>query len=217
MAEIRLQKNLISVVSANSEAYGGSQNFWKKSSMQGYGCGIIAVANLLLYMGLVPDVNITGGKISKDEYMTLCNTLRHRYFPIIPRFGINGIELSAGVNRYFRVNRIPMRASWFVPEKKLYSEIGRMLSEDIPVIIAAGPGFPRIWKKDRLSLYDADMHKASSCRAHYMTVTAMDDDGITVSSWGRKYYIRKSDYSEYVKKSSNTYLSSILKITKKDS
>lgn len=214
MSIVSLKNDLLYVVSDTTETYGGNQNFWKKSSMQGYGCGIIAAANLLLYKGLYSRIKIQDGKIKQSDYISFCNMLRHKYFPIIPRFGINGIELAVGINRYFRKNHIPMRAIWYVSGKKLYSEIEEMLCKDIPVIIAAGPGFPRIWKKDRLALYDEKMNRSSSCRAHYMTVTAMDDEGFTVSSWGKKYYILKAEYSEYIRKSSNSILSSILKITK---
>lgn len=215
MAIVRLQKDLLSVVSDNSVTYGGNQNCWEKSSMQGYGCGIIAVANFLLYKGLYSKINMQDDKINQADYIAFCNMLRQKYFPIIPRFGINGIELALGMNRYFKKNHIPMCASWYVPGKKLYSEIEKMLCNDCPVIIAAGPGFPRIWKNNRLSLYDENKNKASSCRAHYMTITAMDDEGLIVSSWGKKYYILKSEYSEYIKKSSNSFLSSVLKITEK--
>ncbi len=214
MSDIRLKRDLIQVIDDAQISYGGNQNFWKDNTMRGYGCGVIAVANLLVYKNLVPNLETTGKSISKTDYMNICELLKKRYLPIIPYFGINGIELSIGVNAYFVTHGIDLAASWYVPSKRLFTEIAKMLEDDLPVIISAGPDFPRVWKRDRLNLYDANSEKASSCRAHYMTVTAMDDKTLTVSSWGRKYYIDKSEFSEYVKSSSNAYLSSILKIRK---
>lgn len=209
MSEISLKNNFISVSTPNGLDYGGNQNYWKKSSMNGYGCGIIGVANILLYKS--QESSNDESSISQEDYMDFCDKLR-RYLPILPFSGINGIELSLGFNTYCRINKIPLVSSWGVSRKNIYKEINSMLENDIPVIISAGPGFPQVWKKGKLNLYNFQMNRATSCRAHYMTVTASDSNCLTVSSWGRKYFIKKSEFDKYIKENSNGYLSSILKI-----
>ena len=58
----------------------------------------------------------------------------------------------------------------------------------------------------KLNLYirrsDGTYVAASRVKAHYMTVTAMDDTWLTVSSWGRPYYIHRGEYEDYGKKHS---------------
>ena len=51
--------------------------------------------------------------------------------------------------------------------------------------------------------------------AHYVTVTGADSDWLQISSWGKRYYIRKDDYLSYVKRHSARLFSNILYIREK--
>jgi len=92
-----------------------------------------------------------------------------------------------------------------------------MLSEDIPVIISVGPNFPLVWQKHKADLYAeraGEIRKVSSVKAHFMTVTGMDDQWLSLSSWGRKYYMDRKEYEQYVSKHSGSFASNIVYIRK---
>ena len=90
-----------------------------------------------------------------------------------------------------------------------------MLEEQIPVVLAIGPNFPILWGNHRLTLYEKDggiFRPKTTTRAHYVTITEMDEEWLTVSSWGKKYYVKKLEYEAYVRKHSNYLFSNILVI-----
>ena len=102
-----------------------------------------------------------------------------------------------------------------------------MLEDDIPVILAIGNNFPFVWGKKELYLYVNDeegkneqgaepvYRKSFGVYGHFVVVTAIEGNCLTVSSWGKKYYINIDEYDAYVKKHSIHLYSNILSIKKK--
>jgi hypothetical protein len=81
-----------------------------------------------------------------------------------------------------------------------------MLDRDLPVIFSVGQNLPFIWQRHKLNLYkktaDGVYTAVSRVNAHYMTATALDDTWMTVSSWGKQFYIHRGEYEAYGKEHS---------------
>lgn len=221
-----LKHPYISVKRNSKLSYGGSQNWSDSRVISRCGCGVIGCADVLIYLSRYHlecknndfPAELLGENIDIEAYNQYLTKLNRRYLPIIPPFGINGFALSVGLELAFRYYKIPMRARWGVHSGELFKTIDRMLSEDIPVILSVGPNFPRVWQKKNATLYtmrSGEHPRASaSTHAHFLTVTGMDEEWLQVSSWGRKYYISREEYADYVRLNSNQLLSSIVNISK---
>lgn len=219
----------LSVQRPEGASYGGSQTWFSSPSIRGYGCGLIAAHDLLWYLErkesltAQTDRHRSGEQLVSDfrsweDYERSVKRL-HRLFPILPRLGINGLMLSAGLNLAFLLRRLPYRACWHIGYRNTGKEINRLLSQDIPVILSIGGNFPLIWKKDRLPLYkktgDGVYIKSSSTRAHYITVTGIEHGWLRISSWGQEWYINWSEYRNFTWIKSCPLFSNICYITRK--
>ena len=209
-------------------SFGGNQAWSESALMRKNGCGVIGGTDLLLYLNLhkklcrakiFDEIHAVNGILDLPDYMNCVNYFRKRYLHIIPFFGMAGWMLSGGLNRYFRKERIGLHASFGVLPGNLWKRIHAMLAHDIPVILMIGGNFPLFWGDHKLNLY----HRSSageylpSCqvKAHFVTVTGMDDTWLRVSSWGKEYYINRYEYMTYVKKYSSFFISNICYIRSK--
>lgn len=208
-----MQLDFIKVKESNKIWYGGAQEWCEQKYMRLYGCGIVGCANMLLQLEMSKSKKI----VSKEDFMELVELLRRNYLLVLPRLGMNGISMMLGMNFYFYRNKLPYRARWGCLPGNLWKRVQRMLENGIPVVISIGPNFPKLWGNYRLNLYEkrGELYMVrSTTKAHYVTITAMDDDWITISSWGRKYYINKLEYLDYMKHYSNILFSNILYVKK---
>ena len=118
-----------------------------------------------------------------------------------------------GLDRLFRDEGLPYRAQWSMSGGKLWARVEAMLRQDLPVILSVGPNFPAVWEKHRLTFYhrteDGRFLPASGAKSHYVTATGLDKEWLRIASWGREFYIRRSEYDSFVKQHS-TYLFSNL-------
>ena len=222
-----LKHSYPSVEKDGGASYGGNQTWSHRGVIREWGCGVIAAADLLLYLHWYREgcQTVVFDKIPKSApiplaaYERLLRELGKRYFPVIPHFGMNGLGMAAGLNCYFRKHRLPLRARWAVWSKDIWTRMEAMLSDDLPVILAIGQNVPFFWMKHKLRLYmkNAQGRYQSACtvRAHYVTVTGMDQRWLHVSSWGREYFINREEYERYVKKYSSYFVSNILDIRTK--
>ena len=222
--EKELKYPLCAVTHPGGVTRGGNQNLSERKNISQFGCGIVGAAELIIYLcrhggcschELIGDIPLYD-RVSLDDYNRLLRRLSSRYLPIIPKSGINGLELALGVNLIFRKYNFPYRAYWGIGEKNLYEDIGDMLDRDTPVIISVGPNFPKVWEKHRIDLYsmrqDGELEKAASVNSHYMIVTGLDSDKIRVSSWGREFYIKRYEFDSYIKNHSSSIVCNILHI-----
>lgn len=217
---MELKHPYIGVMTANGVSFGGDQRRSADPVVRRCGCGLVAVTDLLLYLSRYhPDCAIPslaapeGEALTQQRYDALTLRLR-RYFPLLYPTGIPGFLLAAGLNRLFRRWHLPYAARWGVPPAVLFETVEEMLRQDLPVILAVGGNFPCIWRKDRLPMRREGGGAAAAVRAHYVTVTAMDGDTLTVSSWGKKYTISRRAYSRYVRQSSSALVSNLLYLRK---
>lgn len=235
-------------VSVNG-SYGGNQSWFreieKKSkgeTIDQFGCGLVGASDLLLHVlgDSILDGKNTSNKtnnipgkdkqtISSDTYRNYILGMEKKYFHILPKLGISGVLLAWGLNIYFLINRKKIKeatggslvARWAVWPTKILDKIKEMLLNDIPIILAIGPGF---FKKEKLKFYNkieengtVKFKHVTQTKDHYVTVTSveeyLDQKPITmleISSWGKKYYVNYDEYKKYVKKNDNYYFSNIL-------
>lgn len=224
MTEHRLRHKIPEIDNNGTLTYGGSQMLSDSAAIKKCGCGVVAAADLFIYAhrffaGCSCDMFDGLGRvlaIPLDRYNNILKSLCRRYFPLTPPFGINGLGLVCGINLYFKVHSWPLRAQWGVRYSELWRSIEDMIDSDIPVIIAVGPNMPRFWANNQLGLYkylpDGNYQRIGAVKAHYMTVTAINDTWLTVSSWGRRYYISRAEYDAYTRAYSNGVLCNIVYI-----
>lgn len=207
-----LKTPLAPVRYGGSLLYGGAQNRLPKRREQKYGCGPIAAANMVCHLET--------GSEEIDEARQLRTARRiKRLTPLgLGLRGTNGWFLAAGMNLYFLTKGQRRFAWWGASGKKLWSRVDELLERDIPVILAIGPNFPKFWGRDALNLYQkapsGALVRLTSTKAHFVTVTASDGDELTISSWGRKYVILKSEYDDYAKKHSNYLFCNVMLVSK---
>lgn len=222
----RLSHDLFTVKEEeNIVGYGGSQKWYHDENDDKYGCGIAACADVLLYMMCRDrkytdrDVEIQENNgeyiISKSDFISFSEKIRKRNLPLIPKFGVNSFVMTLGMNKYFLEKHMPYKCYWkFTPFRK-WQLVENMLQRDIPVVLAVGANFPMVWGKHKLRLYFKNEQGGvmfTEVKAHYVVVTAIDEEWLTISSWGRKYYIRKKEFELYVRRYSGHIYSNILVI-----
>lgn len=219
---VNLSHPYLSIAYRGIYSYGSNQEWSESKVMKGYGCGVIASSDVLAYLGLhkrgcqtkeLRDLKFEKGAVEYQSYQEYVKVMRKKYFPVMPHFGIPGCMLPFGFNWYFYKNHIPLRAHWSVLPKNLMSGIQKMLDRDIPVILSIGLNFPFFWGKKALQIYtkshDGTYTPIQKVRAHYVTVTGVEDDKLCISSWGKEYYIFWEEYRIYVKKHSSYFASNI--------
>lgn len=217
-----LKHPFMRVQTEDGRSYGGNQSWLPHAYLRGAGCGVISATDTLLYMCSYhescrkqrPDTD--PDFLTKERYVETASAMAKRYFPVFPHFGINGLMLVLGMNFYFIHRKLPFRASWGVPAERLWATIDDMLDNDIPVILSVGPNFPKIWKKEKLPFYtkraDGAYIEAAKTKAHYVTVTERDGTWLTISSWGKKYYVNLMEYRAYIKRHSSGLVSNLVYI-----
>lgn len=219
-----LSHDLFSVDDGRSLSYGGSQNMYNSPRERSNGCGIAGAADIILYLEAVKTGNYT---VQRDRFLELSRSLKKNYIPIIPGRGVNAFILALGLNRYFKKNGLKYRSRWKWTRYKKWETVEKMLKDDIPVILAIGNNFPMVWGKKELNLYEKDekapepasgetVYKRSfGVYGHFVVITAIEGNVLTVSSWGKKFYINTDEYDRYVKKHSIHLYCNILSIKKK--
>lgn len=211
----------------NEQSFGGSQTWSSSRMMRKYGCGVVGMADVLLYLGLHQtscETDLLYGMLREDgllsypRYERYLIKMRRRYLSIIPGFGVPGFFLPIAMNHYFRHYRIDLHASWCIRPGKILPRIEEMLRQDMPVILAIGPNFPFVWGRQKVTLYRKDNGEylpASEVKAHFVVVTGMMDGYLQISSWGKEYYLSWAEYQRYMKKFSTCLTSNICRIREK--
>ena len=187
---------------------GGDQNWFADANFRRCGCGVIACADTLLYLRGY-------AALTREEYIDYVNFLR-RYFPLIPRRGIDGVRLAIGMNACLARADLPLRAGWSASGRKFWDRLAAMLADDLPAVLSVGPNFPRVWGAEELALCrrteDGHYAGAGRVKAHFLTATGLDDERIRVSSWGQELYIERAAYERYMRESSTALLTNLLQL-----
>ena len=199
-------------------------------------------------------------------------------FPFIPYRGIPAVILTASLNLYMRIRKLPYRAVFGTAVAKLKTlsaisqsaqnrthtcedciseqlrngghykknkfqqvlnlklppafshcntrqvlcdAITASLEQDLPLILGIGPGVHQslLPKSERGINFCAYNKKTDAfapvkkARSHFVVVTGIKDDLLTVSSWGCKYYISLTEYARYSKLDMFGLFSNIIYLT----
>lgn len=224
---LSLQHPYIFIGYRTGKSYGGAQQRSGNTMVSKVGCGIIAATDTLLYLRRYhtgdDDAFFHGldssSPLPVDQYNDVIAQMRRKYLPLIPYAGINGLMLSVGMNRCFHDHRMPFTARWSFSGSRIWDNIETMLEKDIPVIMSVGPNFPFFWRNERACFYvfrqDEGYVPATSTKAHYFTVTGMDDQWLRISSWGRLYFLNRKEFEHYMRYHSAPFVSNILWIEEK--
>ncbi len=222
----KLSHDLFTVLEEeNRIGYGGSQKWYSDENDDKYGCGIAACADVALYLmcknrqysDKAFEIKEADGEylVRKQDFIRLSERLRRTCLPIIPKFGVNSFVMALGMNKFFISRHMPFRCYWKVTRGNRWELVKDMLLRDVPVVLAVGANFPVVWGKHRVNLYSRNEQggvMSTAVKAHYVVITAIDDEWLTISSWGRKYYIRRKEFDEYVRRYSGNMYSNILVI-----
>lgn len=224
---LKLKNDYISVLYESGPSFGGSQRMADNKTMAQCGCGVVAATDFLLYItkhhgnyaeSVVKALSLYD-KLPKDEYNRCIDKMRRIYFPLIPKLGMNGLGLMAGMQLYFHRYKLPYSCHWCISDKDLWQKIAGMLSQDLPVIMSIGPNFPFVWRNGKAAFYTRDINgalrPASYVKAHFVSVTGMDNEWLEISSWGQRFYLNRRMYEEYVSKYSAALVSNILLVKRK--
>ena len=193
---------------AETSSCGGDQGWFADENFRRCGCGVVACADTLLYLR---------GRtaLPREEYIRYVNSMR-KFFPLIPRRGIDGVRLAIGMNVCLRREALPLRAGWSASGRRFWDRLAAMLADDLPAVLSVGPGFPRVWSTEALALYrrteDGRYVEAGRARAHFLTATGLDDEWIRVSSWGQELYIGRAAYERYMRENSTALLTNLLQL-----
>ena len=215
------------IVDGERRCFGGTQMLLPKESIRDTGCGLISSANLLSYLtrfhGLRDGLFDRFSRLDSiplADFNRACMNICRGFLRPLPHVGMTGTAVAAGLNREFRRRGIPYRARWCFRGDKLWERMAAMLRDDLPVILAIGPNLPRFWRRKKLILYrldlDGEYTPAAKTNAHFVTVTAMDGDWLTVSSWGRRFYISRTEYADYAKRYSGSWFCNLVLLEKKE-
>ena len=112
-----------------------------------------------------------------------------------------------------------VRAGWSASGAKFWGRLETQLENDLPAIISIGPNFPRVWGSERLPLYrktEDGFAEAERTKGHFLTVLALDDDWMEVSSWGRRLYLERRAYADYMRRQ-GALLTNLLFLERKNS
>lgn len=229
-----LQHPFLTVRRGGIVSYGGNQAWFESGYMKKSGCGVICSTNVLIYLSMyrsgcrtefMKDISIQPALentrsedsismktlhnvIREEDYRYLAEQFHRKYFTVVPYLGMPGCFVTGGLNRYFRKYKIPLRAYWGVRKFHFWDCVQEMLEKDIPVILGIGVNFPFPWTQHRLAFYvkgrDGSYEYACGVKGHFVTITAMNECWIRVSSWGKEYYIKKKEYMEYTRKYSTS-------------
>ncbi len=213
---LSLQHPYIAVERKVRRTYGGAQQYASSPMIRRCGCGIVAAADLVLYLrqgnpydpvplfdGLPSEPGIPLPFSAYDDFLLRLN---RKYLPMIPYAGINGPMLMTGVQRIFHDARMPYSCRWRFLQTGLWDRVSGMLQADIPVIMSVGPNFPNLFGGRRVPFYirtpAGTYLPASGARSHFFSITEMDGSWLRVSSWGRSYYMNRWEYQDYVRSGS---------------
>lgn len=201
--------------------YGGSQTFFKKDfgllnkNRQKGGCGIVAITDTVLYLSGKRLIN------SIIEYKLLFKetSKKSHWFPV--SFGMNFIQETYGLKKLMLSYGQSFSCRWCFSIKKLYKRIYSMISNDIPVIMCIPKVLSFSKKKDNLAFYDENLTAINGTNGHFVVVTGIythpfnNEIYLSISSWGKKYYINLNEYIYFCKHHIMGITGNIMYISKK--
>lgn len=235
----------ISVYYRGVPSYGGSQNWFSSDKWMNrdymihkWGCGIIAIGDLFLYLAKSSRVYETDAvKLARptrpimdwEDYRNYIYYIYHSFASIMPGSGMSGFALASSVRQYCIKYRLPMTIAWkgFLDDQKMLKVMRKMLKENIPIILSIGPNTPLVFRGKGIPFYTMTSEQELipngnlAVHSHFVMVTGIlgrkhKQILLRISSWGREFYIDYQEYRDYVAGEGDTLTSSLLYLSKED-
>lgn len=227
-----VNKGYIKIKNMNTVSYGGNQAWSKTKRMQNVGCGVIALADITIYLAeqnpnmmtdAIRKISKPNGLYNKNDYLEYIKLFQKRYIAFLWFKGMTGVSMMNTLNRYFMLNDIGLRARWrlFLSDNEMMRQIRHLVRKNKPVVLSIGPNTPNIWGKHGIQFYiEKDGRLVESLKnevnSHYVVVTGVRTinrkEYLVVSSWGKQYLIDYQEYRDYVNRYGGKFTSSILYI-----
>ncbi len=239
--EQALKQAYISVSRPGGASYGGNQGWLDAAQghdrvIAGYGCGIIAAADLFLYLAKtrawaatpMTEPVLVQTPASFAAYSAYIHALERAYVRVYNHIGMTGYSLANAVNHYFAIHHLCFCARW---EHRVFSgaqaqrgRIAEMLAADIPVILSIPGAF---YAKQALRLYRSARtelpvqrdcaHPYTAFGGHYVTVTGITANGFgepvyAISSWGRRYFLDAAEYDRAARRFQGRFACGLLAV-----
>ncbi|MBR5801069.1 MAG: hypothetical protein IKY23_13525 [Lachnospiraceae bacterium] len=225
MKRIGLLGDYIQIKRANGNlSFGGDQNFFGNKEdgtdrkKKQFGCGVVAFADLLLYLGerdetfrVKETADYIKRELSELTYKEYFNRIYDVIGGVIGNYGISGITIFRRFNKIARKNGWRLRAKWGCSRKKLLGRMEEMLEKNIPVILCIPMMLLKKDREDKLPLYFREYDEregkytyriAEKTNGHYVTVTELFYEGevpyLRIASWGKEYYINFEEYDRFI-------------------
>lgn len=225
-------RDYVKIKNMNLVSYGGNQNWSKSRKMQKVGCGVIAMADLCIYLAeqnpnmmtdAIRKINKPKGLYNKNDYLEFVRFFYVHYVILLMHKGMLGIAMKHTMNRYFMLNDIGLKAKWkmFQSDEAMMKDIRHLIRKNKPVILAIGQNRYNPFGTKGIRFYvekDGAMKEShrGEVHSHYVTVTGVETvkgrEYLVVSSWGKKYYIDYKEYRDYVNNVGDKITSGILYI-----
>ncbi|MGN0394683.1 MAG: hypothetical protein ACI4EF_04925 [Coprococcus sp.] len=222
----------IRIKNMNTVSYGGNQAWCKSKKMQNVGCGVIALADISIYLAeqnpnmmteAIRRISKPNGLYNKNDYLEYVRFFQSHFVIYLFIKGMNGWSMQHALNRYFMLNDIGLKAKWkvFLSDEEMMKEIRHLIRKNKPVVLSIGPNTPNIWGNEGIPFYvnkDGKLRTSlkRDVKAHFVVVTGVTEiygqEYLIVSSWGKQYYINYEEYREYISKYGGKLTSSILYI-----
>ena len=182
----------------------GSQMWFSREGrldkqLRGYGCGVVALHDLNVYKGCSERSG------TRKDYKEHIRRVEKGGVFVFPYLGIAPYYYPLMCNLYQLRHHIPVRLGWghtAAAELRCGARhIKESLKNDLPVIFAAGPTYPFLFRDKTVPLYGMDRKPTGrGTKGHYMTVLGLQEsDGeiwLEVASWGEQFSIRLKDLAE---------------------
>lgn len=177
----------------------GDQNlFASGSALQKYGCGLVALGDLLRYLEAQRGEGT--GKAETASYESEIKALNRGVSRVAGALGVGGFRLAAALNRRAAERCWGVRAVWGFRRDELLPGIRGMLGRDFPVVLSVGPGFSDRSGRAGILLRDLEGKPAARAVSHYLTVTALCAERgkryFRVCSWGERFLMDADEYLE---------------------
>lgn len=227
-----VNKDYVKIKNMNIVSCGGNQAWCKTKRMQKAGCGVIALADISIYLAeqnpnmmteAIRRISKPNGLYNKNDYLEYVKFFYSRFVIHMMYKGMNGISLKYAMNRYFLLNDIGLKASWkiFLSDEKMMKDIRHLIRKNKPVVLSIGPNIPKLWGKEGVAFFvnkDGELKESlkKKVKSHYVVVIGVTEikgeEYLVVSSWGKEYYINYKEYRNYIKHHGDRITSSILYI-----
>lgn len=157
-------RDYVKIKNMNLISYGGNQNWSKSKKMQKVGCGVIAMADLTMYLAeqnpnmmtdAIRKINKPKGLYNKHDYLEYVKFFYVHYVILMMHKGMLGIALKHTMNRYFMLNDIGLKAKWKMMQSDdaMIKDIKHLIRKNKPVILSIGPNRYNPFGKKGISMY----------------------------------------------------------------